>query len=105
MSRGLIVAILAGVLAVAGCSEALQTTSGIVISVDSPSAGVVDGFVLRTSDGRTITFSTRATQFDRQGFPPQHLREHQALATPVQVTYRPANGANEVVKLEDAPTP
>jgi hypothetical protein len=66
---------------------------------------VVDGFVLRANDGSTITFSTRTTQFDRAGFPPQHLREHLALATPIQVTYRAANGVYEVVKLEDAPAP
>jgi hypothetical protein len=102
--RALVLALLAGVLAMAGCTEPLQTATGIVVSVDSSSPGTVDGFVLRTNDGTTISFSTRTTQFDRAGFPPQHLREHQALVTPVRVTYRPANGVNEVLKLEDAPT-
>jgi hypothetical protein len=103
VTRALAVATLAGLLVLAGCTEPLQTATGIVVTVDSPSPGVVDGFVLRTDGGATIAFSTRTTQFDRVGFPPQHLREHQALASPVRVTYRAADGVNEVVKLEDEP--
>jgi hypothetical protein len=99
----LLASLLLTALILAGCTETLQTATGIVTSVTSTAPGSVDGFDLRTDDGAVITFSTRTTQFDRTGFPPQHLREHQALATPIRVTYRSSSGTNEVVKLEDAP--
>lgn len=91
------------VLLTAACSGTLQTETGLVISVQSTGPAAVDGFTLRTPDGRLIDFSTRDTVFDRTGFPPEHLREHLALAQPVRVTYRSTDGRNDVVKLEDAP--
>jgi hypothetical protein len=94
---------LALVVLVAGCGATLQTEVGIVVAVDSNGPASVAGFTLRTADGRTIGFSTRDTVFDRSGFPPEHLREHLALASPVRVTYQIADGTNAVVKLEDAP--
>jgi hypothetical protein len=103
VTGALVAGALAALLVVGACTAPLQSTSGIVLSVQGSSPGVVDGFVLRTSDGQVITFSTVKTQFDRTGFPPQHLREHQALATPVLVTYRTESGVNDVIKLEDAP--
>ena len=43
--------------------------------------------------------------FDQTSFPPEHLREHQALASPVTVTYQVQDGKNVAIKLEDAPGP
>jgi hypothetical protein len=91
------------VLLTAACGGTLQSETGLVISVQSTGPAAVDGFTLRTADGRLIDFSTRDTVFDRNGFPPEHLREHLALAQPVRVTYQSTDGRNEVVKLEDAP--
>ena len=62
----------------------------------------IDGFTLRTADGTELRFDTTETRFDAAGFPPQHLQEHRALAEPVRVTYQVKDGANRVVKLEDA---
>jgi len=95
--------LLATVLAATGCEPTLHSETGIVTSVTSTSLVQVDGFTLRTPDGRTLTFSTRDLPYRDDGFPVQHLREHQALAQPVMVTYRVTDGRNDVVKLQDAP--
>ena len=95
--------LLTTILLVSGCTPTLYTETGIVTGVSSTSLVNVDGFQLRTSDGRTITFSTKDLPYRDEGFPVQHLREHQALVDPVMVTYRITHGRNEVVKLQDAP--
>ena len=87
----------------AGCTPALETETGVVISVDSTSPVSVSGFTLRTADGRQVVFDTDGVVFDQSGFPPEHLREHMSLASPVKVTYRVTDGHNAVVRLEDAP--
>ena len=101
---GLAALLLAVIVVVSGCDPALYTETGIVTSVTSVSLEDVDGFQLRTSDGRTLTFSTKDLPYRDDGFPVQHLREHQAMAQPVMVTYRVTDGRNDVVKLQDAPT-
>lgn len=88
---------------VAGCQPTLMTETGVVTSVTSTSLVDVDGFQLRTTDGRTFDFSTKGLAYG-EGFPPQHLREHQALGSPVEVTYKVVDGLDVVVKLQDAPT-
>lgn len=94
---------LALVLALVACGgDTLQTEIGVVTDVRSTGLAVIDGFTLRTPDGREIGFDTTQTRFDATGFPPQHLQEHRALAEPVRVTYQVKDGANRVVKLEDA---
>ena len=96
--------LLATTVVATGCEPTLSTETGVVTSVTSTSLVEVDGFTLRTSDGRMLTFSTKDLPYRNDGFPVQHLREHQALAQPVMVTYRVTDGRNEVVKLQDAPT-
>ncbi len=88
---------------VAACEPTLSTETGLVTDVQSTSLTDIDGFRLRTSDGRTLAFSTVGSRYQDDGFPIQHLREHMALAEPVQVTYRVVDGVNQVVKLQDAP--
>lgn len=88
--------------AVVGCEPTLHQETGLVIDVQQPSLTQVDGFHLRTTDGRTVEFSTRTTRFD-VAFPVQHLGEHLALAQPITVTYKVVDGRNEVTKLADAP--
>jgi hypothetical protein len=90
-------------LVVAACGgDTLHTETGIVVDIQARGLAQIDGFTLRTSDGRELTFDTSATRFDAAGFPPQHLQEHRALADPVKVTYQEKDGHNAVVKLEDA---
>lgn len=99
LAAGVVLALLA-----AACGGTLQTETGLVVSVQSTGPAAVDGFTLRTADGRRIDFSTRNTVFARNGFPPEHLREHLALAQPVRVTYQSTDGRNDVLTLEDAPS-
>ena len=101
-ARLLVLPLAAGFVATA-CQPTLYTETGIVTTVTSASLVEVDSFTLRTNDGRTLTFSTKDLPIRDGGFPAQHLREHQALAQPVQVTYRVTDGRNDVVKLLDAP--
>ncbi len=87
--------------ALAGCTEALRQETGVVIAIESAGLARVDGFTLRTADGRTIDFSTAGMRFT-EGFPPQHLAEHRMLAEPVRVTWQERDGVNQVVRLDDA---
>jgi hypothetical protein len=101
---------LAIALAAAGCAGAAPATprltaTGIVVRVTSTSPSAVSSFVLRTADGQVFSFSTEAVTFDKDSFPPEHLREHQALAEPVMVTYEVHDGQDVAVRLEDAPEP
>ncbi len=99
----LVALVLVTVLVVAGCQPTLETETGVVTSVTSTSLVDISGFQLRTADGRLLDFSTKGLAYG-QGFPPQHLREHQALAQPIEVTYRVVEGTYVVIKLQDAPT-
>jgi hypothetical protein len=101
--RGLLVglALFLGVMTVAACEPTLLQETGLVTDVQQSSLTSVEGFHLRTADGRTVEFSTVGTRFDA-AFPVQHLGEHVALAQPITVTYKLVDGRNEVVSLADA---
>jgi hypothetical protein len=94
---------LAALLVVAACGASAETATGIVLHVDGTSPSAISSFLLRTADGHVITFMVGPVTFDQQSFPPEHLREHQALAMPVTVTYQVENGQDVAVKLQDAP--
>lgn len=101
--RRVVALLLACLTIIAACGgDTLRTETGVVIAVEQTGLAEVAGFTLRTADGRELRFDTRETRFDAVGFPPQHLQEHRALAEPVKVTYQAKDGANRVVKLEDA---
>jgi hypothetical protein len=95
---GLLVAILA--LVPVACGQPLESEAGLVVTVDSPSLGRVDGFELRTDDGEILAFDTTAMDF-RPEFPAAHLAEHQRMAEPVRVTYRRDGERRMVVRLAD----
>jgi hypothetical protein len=94
---------LATVLLCAACGGTLQSVIGVVLQVNGTSLTQIDSFVLRTAEGQIITFTVGPIAFDQTSFPPQHLREHQQLATPVKVTYRLDGDTRVATKLEDAP--
>jgi hypothetical protein len=98
-----IVAVLGVVAAVGGAFLAPppQSETGVVIAVDGSSLTDVRGFTLRTTDGRTVEFGLGALENGAQ-FPPAHLREHQATATPIVVTYREEGSRRLAIRLEDA---
>lgn len=92
-------------LLLAGCGGAVtpvQTVEGIVLEVVGDSPVDIKSFTIRTSEGEQLQFSLSGVNLSDDGFPASHLREHQALAQPVRVTYRLEGPTNVVVRLEDA---
>ncbi|MEO7117659.1 MAG: hypothetical protein ABIZ34_01670 [Candidatus Limnocylindrales bacterium] len=91
-----------------GCSGGGATrVEGLVITVVGDSPVSVDSFTLRSSDGKTYEFRfDPSVDFTQSDFPPNHLREHQAVATPVRVTYRTEGSGTSATyfatRLEDA---
>ena len=81
---------------------AALTETGVVIGVDAASLTDVRAFTLRTDDGRTVEFRIGELQ-TAAAFPPGHLGEHQAAATPIVVPYRQEAGERLAIRLEDAP--
>ena len=71
-----------------------STARGVLLDVEAPSIDKVNSFTLRTDDGQELHFVT-ADNFN-QGvqhvMTPGHMRQHMALADPVEVTYRDDNG-------------
>jgi len=71
-----------------------QVVRGVLLDVVAPSLQEVQSFTLRTDDGQVLDFVT-APNFN-QGvshlMTPGHMRQHMALADPVEVTYRDDNG-------------
>ena len=68
----------------------------MLLDVSAPSLQKVDSFTIRTSDGQELHF-TAAPNFNQgvaHQMTPGHMRQHMALADPIQVTYRmDANGS------------
>lgn len=83
------------------CGETLDQTTGVVITIDSPAFGQVDGFELVTPAGERLVFDTTELVF-RSDFPAGHVGEHQRLSEPVEVTYRRDDGRLIVTRIVDA---
>jgi hypothetical protein len=84
-----------------------QSVRGVLLEVVSPSIQQINSFTLRTDDGRELLFVT-APDFN-QGvqhvMSPGHMRQHMALADPVEVTYREDNGRLVALSAVDASAP
>jgi len=107
---GLVVLALAATLVVACAPQVAQTPApaspivGIVIAVDSPSLGKVNGFTLRDSaTGVSIAFKLGLLE-NATEFSPSHLSEHMASSEPIRVFYRLEGGVATVYRIEDAST-
>jgi len=74
---------------------------GIISSIDAEGLTAVRGFTLRMPDGAELEFMIGTLENGAQ-FPPGHLAEHQALASPVRVWYRTESGERVAFRLEDA---
>jgi hypothetical protein len=74
---------------------------GVVVSVDTPSLGKVNGFDLRLPDGSTIALKVGVLENATQ-FSPSHLLAHEATSVPIRAFYRLDNGSPVVYRLEDA---
>jgi hypothetical protein len=82
-----------------------EVTCGIVVGIDQTSLTDVTGFTLRTTDGVLSSYAIVAARLAPDSFVPGHLREHRALATPICVTFRPAETPPVALDLRDAPSP
>ena len=95
------------VLAVAAASLGVgsarrEVDTGIVVAVQATSLSDVQGFSIRTADGRTVDFRV-STLENAATFPPGHLAEHRVSLAPIRVTFVREGGANRAVRIEDAP--
>jgi hypothetical protein len=81
-----------------------KVETGIVVAVQATSLSNVQGFSIRTTDGRTVDFRMGTIE-DATQFPPGHLAEHKVSLVPVRVTYVDGTDSDRVaVRLEDAPS-
>lgn len=84
-----------------------HTVRGVLLDVVSPGIQKVDSFTLRTDDGQELHFTT--SQDFNQGtahlMTPGHMRQHMALADPVEVTYRDQNGTLVALNATDVSRP
>ena len=76
---------------------------GVVVRVDSGGLNAVRSFTLRTNDGAQLKFDLSQLQNGPE-FPPGHLSEHAATATPIRVAFRVDGSTLLATHLEDAPT-
>jgi hypothetical protein len=79
-----------------------QVETGIVVAVQATSLSNVEGFSIRTTDGRTVDFRVGSIENATQ-FPPGHLAEHKVSLAPIRVTYVQESSGPVAVRLEDAP--
>lgn len=94
------IALAAGAAALLGGSGR-QTETGIVVAVQATSLSNVEGFSIRTTDGRTVDFRMGHLE-NAATFPPGHLAEHKVSLVPVRVTYVRDGDANVAVLIDDA---
>jgi hypothetical protein len=104
--------ILAVVIVVAGVGAPVawwftrtEVACGVVIGIEQASITDVRSFTIRSPEGVTSTFQIVPARLAPTAFTPGHLREHRALATPVCVTFRPAESPAVALDLQDAPGP
>ena len=83
-------------------SPTRRVESGVVVAVQATSLADVQGFSIRTADGRTIDFRIGALE-NAASFPPGHLAEHRVSLAPVRVTFVDRDGAQVALRIEDVP--
>jgi len=96
------VVIFAAVAAIVIGGPGRRVETGIVVSVEATGLTSVQGFSIRTADGRTVDFRI-GTLENGATFPPGHLGEHRVTLVPIRVTYVDQDGRHVAVRLEDAP--
>jgi hypothetical protein len=79
-----------------------RVETGIVVAVQATSLSDVQGFSIRTADGRTVDFRVGTIE-NAATFAPGHLAEHKVSLVPVRVTFVDDAGSHVAVRLEDAP--
>jgi len=102
----LVAAAVAAVVLVVAASTILggpgrKLETGSVVSVEATGLSAVQGFSIRTPDGRTVDF--RIGKLEAGSFAPGHLAEHKVTLAPVVVTYVDEGGERVAVRIDDAP--
>ena len=100
VAAGVVLAAVAAATVFGGPGRRVET--GIVVAVQASSLSSIQGFSIRTQDGRTVNFRVGAIENAAQ-FPPGHLAEHKVTLVPIRVTYVDETGGPVAVRLEDAP--
>ena len=75
---------------------------GVVVAVDARTLTDVRSFDLRTTDGTIVRFDLSGLR-NGVAFPPGHLSEHMATASPILVWYRNEGGVDTALWIVDAP--
>ncbi len=96
-----VVVLVVAAVAIAG-GPARQVETGIVVAVEATGITSVQGFSIRTADGRTVDFRVGAIE-NAAEFPPGHLSEHKVSLVPVRVTFVDRDGGHVALRIEDAP--
>ena len=86
----------------AASSVPTSPVDGVLLHIDATGLSDVTGFTLRLTSGREITFRIGTLENGDQ-FPPGHLAEHLATASPIRVYFRVDGPDLVVYRLEDAP--
>jgi hypothetical protein len=109
-----VLGLLLAVVVLAGCADPAGPTqpagslpplvspvTGVLTHIESEGLSKVTAFTLRTADGRQTRFEIGVLENGAQ-FPPGHLAEHMANASPVRVFFRD-DGSGRLVayRLED----
>lgn len=86
-------------LVLVGCRQEARPTryDGLVVEMQAASILQISSFTLRTDDGALIEMIVEGDV----GITASHLREHMALADPVTVTVRYADGLTVATRIED----
>lgn len=98
---GIVIVVIAVGVPVVAWATRTETACGIVTAVDQTSITDVTGFSLRSADGVVSSYVLVPGRLSSTSFVPGHLREHRALATPVCVTFRPAESPAVALDLQD----
>jgi hypothetical protein len=104
----MLLAVVIAVIAVAVAAATIlggpgrRVETGIVVAVEASSLSDVQGFSIRTADGRTVDFRVGTIENPTQ-FPPGHLAEHKVSLVPIRVTFVQESGGPVAIRLEDAP--
>lgn len=87
------------VLVLAACRQESRPTryDGLVVDLQAASILQIASFTLRTDDGALVELVVEGDV----GMTASHLREHMALADPVSVTVRYADGRTIATRIED----
>ena len=85
--------------AMAACRQDTRPTryDGLVVELQAASILQIASFTLRTDDGALVEMVVEGDV----GMTASHLREHMALADPVTVTVRYADGLTIATRIED----